>query len=57
MTVIDATEAGTFLTTVTGHITSNMPGLLVLLGGAVGISVAFGLFRFGLAKLGGAWKS
>lgn len=57
MTIIDTTNATGFVTDVTATIGNNIPGLLVLLGAAVGISVAFGLLRFGLAKISGAWRS
>lgn len=56
MTILTSAQATSFLTNVTTTITDNMAGLLVILGGAVGIGVAFGLLRFGLAKLSNSWK-
>lgn len=57
MQIIDTTEATSLITSVTGGITDNMPAIMSILGFAVAVSVAFGLLRFGLAKLTGAWKS
>lgn len=56
MEILDPTTAGTLVTQVTGVITDNMPGVLVILGFAVGVAVAFGLLRFGLAKLSSSWR-
>ena len=57
MTIVDTTQAASFVTDVTTTITNNMPGLFVILGAAIGVTVAFGLMRFGLAKLSGSWRS
>lgn len=57
MEILTQVQAGTFLGDAVDAITTNMPGILVILGGAVGISIAFGLLRFGLSKLTGSWKS
>lgn len=56
MEIIDSTSAGALNTAVTGVISDNLPGVFVILGVAVGISVAFGLLRFGLAKLTSSWR-
>lgn len=57
MTILSAQKAGDLVTEVTGVITDNMAGVLAVLGFAVGVSVAFGLLRFGLAKLSSSWRS
>lgn len=57
MEIISTTDAGALVTSVTGGITDNMPGVLVVLGFAVAVSVGFGLLRFGLAKITSAWRS
>jgi len=40
MTLIDATSASSLVTTVTGVITANMTGILIVFGTMVGIAVA-----------------
>lgn len=57
MEILTQVQAGTFLGDAIDTITDNMPGVLVILGGAVGISIAFGLLRFGIARLTNSWKS
>jgi len=57
MELVTTTNATSLITSVTGVITDNMAGVLAILGFAVGVSVAFGLLRFGLAKLGSSWRS
>lgn len=57
MTILTAANAGDLVTEVTGVITDNMAGVLAILGFAVGVAVAFGLLRFGLAKLSSSWRS
>lgn len=57
MEIISTVDAAALNTAVTGVITDNLPGVFVILGVAVGIAVAFGLLRFGLAKLSNSWRS
>jgi len=45
MTLIDATSAASLVTTVTGVITSNMAGILIVFGTMVGIAVARGFLN------------
>lgn len=51
MTILDATNAGTLITEVTGVITDNMPGILLVVGATVGLKVAFGLFKSWTGRL------
>lgn len=57
MELLDSTDATALGTSVTSAVTANMPGILAVLGIALGLTIAFGLLRFGLAKLGSSWKS
>lgn len=56
MELITSVEATALGTAVTGAIGDNIAGILAILGIAVGLSVAFGLLRYGVAKLGSSWK-